>query len=55
MELSGTATERFLMKVFLANSSIGLEGLEELSFFGSIRRLDVQGIALSIDVTLARG
>ena len=57
MELSGTATERlFQLKVFLANSSIGLEGLEELSFvLGQLEGLDVQGIALSIDVTLARG
>ena len=57
MELSGTATERlFQLKVFLANSSIGLEGLEELSFvLEQLEGLDVQGIALSIDVTLARG
>ena len=57
MELSGTATERlYQLKVFLANSSIGLEGLEELSFvLEQLEGLDVQGIALSIDVTLARG
>ena len=57
MELSGTATERlFQLKVFLANSSIGLEGLEELSFvLEQLEGLGVQGIALSIDVTLARG
>ena len=57
MELSGTATERLSqLKVFLANSSIGLEGLEELSFvLEQLEGLDVQGIALSIDVTLARG
>jgi len=57
MELSGTATERLSqLKVFLVNSSIGLEGLEELSFvLEQLEGLDVQGIALSIDVTLARG
>ena len=57
MELSGTVTERLSqLKVFLVNSSIGLEGLEELSFvLDQLEGLDVQGIALSIDVTLARG
>ena len=57
MELSGTATERLSqLKVFLVNSSIGQEGLEELSFvLEQLEGLDVQGIALSIDVTLARG
>ena len=57
MELSGSAKERLSqLKSFLDDSSIGQEGLKELSFvLEQLEGLNVQGITLSIDVTLARG
>ena len=57
MELSGTAIERLdQLAVFLASSSIGLAGLEELRFVtNQLEQIGLKGIRLAIDVTLARG
>ena len=57
MELSGTAIERLdQLAVFLASSSIGLAGLEELRFVANqLEQIGLKGIRLAIDVTLARG
>ena len=57
MELSGTAIERLdQLAVFLASSSIGLAGLEELRFVtNQLELIGLKGIRLAIDVTLARG
>ena len=57
MELSGTAIERLdQLALFLASSSIGLAGLEELRFVtNQLELIGLKGIRLAIDVTLARG
>ena len=57
LELSGNATNRLQgLKQFLEKSSIGLEGVQELTFvLEQLQALDFTSMSLSIDVTLARG
>lgn len=57
MELQGSAQERLeQLDVFLANSTVGQTGLEELRFvITQLNEIGLNGINLSIDVTLARG
>ena len=57
LELSGNATNRLQgLKQFLEKSSIGLEGVQELTFvLEQLEALDFSSMSLSIDVTLARG
>ena len=57
MELQGSAQERLdQLDVFLANSTIGQTGVEELRFVvDQLDQIGLKEITLSIDVTLARG
>lgn len=55
--LSGTNLEQIkILKHFLANSEIGITGVEELEYiFENINGLGLETATLSLDVTLARG